>query len=234
MGAKSRSANTVFLRSVKSNHSGYTLIEALIVIAIIGILATLIIISCANVQAKARDARRKSDLTGLGQEFEARHLTKLCSNSTDIGLYPGMGFANGSSNGWQLVSALAGKSDSCGSYSSYLTTIPSDPLSLRSNIFAQDALAFGVPTIAATPTSNQSNQCNVNGSANRNYQFNLSLDGKHYRLGALLEINQSSTQADRDRLSIDWSTTPFSGSAYANATACTSKGSVGLNYFVGN
>src|SRR3989344_2367042 len=49
---------------------GFTLIELLIVITIIGILATLILASFGAAQAKARDARRKSDLAQLKRAME--------------------------------------------------------------------------------------------------------------------------------------------------------------------
>ncbi|MBI3396849.1 prepilin-type N-terminal cleavage/methylation domain-containing protein [Candidatus Woesebacteria bacterium] len=44
------------------NNTGFTLIELLIVIAILGLLATITIISFTGAPARARDARRKGDL----------------------------------------------------------------------------------------------------------------------------------------------------------------------------
>jgi len=48
---------------------GFTLIELLIVIAIIGILATLLITNLQGVRERARDARRKSDLNSIQQSL---------------------------------------------------------------------------------------------------------------------------------------------------------------------
>lgn len=70
------------------NH-GFTLIELLVVIAIIGILASVILASLNAARAKARDARRLSDLKQVQ--------TALSMYYSDNGNYPstgGIGWAN--------------------------------------------------------------------------------------------------------------------------------------------
>jgi len=49
---------------------GFTLVELLIIIAIIGILATVILVSLASARARARDARRKADVTEIRAGLE--------------------------------------------------------------------------------------------------------------------------------------------------------------------
>ncbi len=49
----------------KTNQKGFTLIELLVVIAIIGLLSTMAVISLNSARAKARDAKRLSDVKQL-------------------------------------------------------------------------------------------------------------------------------------------------------------------------
>lgn len=50
--------------------TGFTIIELLIVIAIIGILATLVLTNFQGAQARGRDTTRKSDINSIYQKLE--------------------------------------------------------------------------------------------------------------------------------------------------------------------
>jgi prepilin-type N-terminal cleavage/methylation domain-containing protein len=68
--------------SLKQRQSGFTIVELLIVIVIIGILATLVIVTFSGVQQKARDSERKTDINAIAGQLEAAYANK--------GYYPGI------------------------------------------------------------------------------------------------------------------------------------------------
>ncbi|MFA5003674.1 MAG: type II secretion system protein [Candidatus Saccharimonadales bacterium] len=57
--------------SLKNKSKGFTIVELLIVIVVIGILATLVIVTFAGIQQKARDTKRKTDVNALDSHIEA-------------------------------------------------------------------------------------------------------------------------------------------------------------------
>lgn len=57
--------------SLKRQSKGFTIVELLIVIVVIGILAGLVITTFVGVQQKARDSERKTDINGLHAQVEA-------------------------------------------------------------------------------------------------------------------------------------------------------------------
>ena len=65
---------------VIKNIKGFTLVELLIVIAIIGVLSALLMANFIGVRQRARDAQRKSDLRQMQSALELYR--------SDLGLYP--------------------------------------------------------------------------------------------------------------------------------------------------
>lgn len=102
-------------------NTGFTLIESLTVIAIIGILAMLSLYAVIDAQKRSHDTKRKSDLVAIGNGFQARFEDKTCSTKT----YPGHGLAESS---WVAVAGLTALGgDYCSTITNYLSQIPTDP-----------------------------------------------------------------------------------------------------------
>jgi prepilin-type N-terminal cleavage/methylation domain-containing protein len=82
--------------SLKQRQSGFTIVELLIVIVIIGILATLVIVTFSGVQQRARDSERKTDINAIAGQLEAVY--------AKTGTYPTLAQLNDNADGgWQDV-----------------------------------------------------------------------------------------------------------------------------------
>jgi prepilin-type N-terminal cleavage/methylation domain-containing protein len=84
---------------------GFTIVELLIVIVIIGILAALVLNSFSGVQAKARDTKRQTDIRAISSQLEAWY------NGSGNGSYPsngaaGTAYASGATAGATSVNLL--------------------------------------------------------------------------------------------------------------------------------
>lgn len=172
-----------------SKRSAFTLIEAMTVVAIIGILATLTTYVITSAQRQARDAKRRSDLTAIGVGFQARFETQTCG-AASRGRYPGFnGYdPSGGENGWQSVSNLQSYSDDCGAFTEFLSSIPTDP-----KYDAADPYQF-----------------------NLSLESGGAVVGKHFRLRAKLEKTLTTAQRDElNRLSRTW-VANFGGRPYGS------------------
>ncbi len=55
---------------MRNKNKGFTLIELLVVVAIIGLLASIVLVAMNGARQKTRDAKRLSDVKGLGSALE--------------------------------------------------------------------------------------------------------------------------------------------------------------------
>ena len=61
--------------SLKRKEQGFTIVELLIVIVVIGILAALVVTTFSGIQKKGRDSERKTDIGAVHSQLEAYHAT---------------------------------------------------------------------------------------------------------------------------------------------------------------
>lgn len=112
---------------------GFTLIEVLIVVGIIGLLASVVLSGLGSVRSRGRDARRVADLRQVQQGLELYY--------TRCQFYPGgadcaAGDIQGGSTSWdQLTSAL--KNSNLG-----ITTVSTDPLCKKNETNCEDNYVY--------------------------------------------------------------------------------------------
>ncbi len=94
---------------------GFTLLELLIVIVIIGILAVIIVPGLASGPQRARDAQRKADMRAVKNALETYY-----NDQTAGGFYPNVAGASASARYTALGAVLV---------TGYLPSLPSDPRS---------------------------------------------------------------------------------------------------------
>lgn len=92
--------NTIRSKSLKFS-KGFTIVELLIVIVVIGILATIILNSVSNARTRARDAKRRNQIQLMAKASEAYYVDNETLRIADSGY-------NGSGLGWVTAKNNAG------------------------------------------------------------------------------------------------------------------------------
>lgn len=104
---------------MKKTTSGFTIVELLIVIVVIGILAAITIVAYNGIQQRGRDAQRSSDIASIQKALELYHIDNggypTCSNTT---YQVGGVRASCYSGDANFIAALSPK---------YIATVPKDP-----------------------------------------------------------------------------------------------------------
>lgn len=66
----------------KLPQKGFTLVELMVVVAIIAVLTVIGIIVFGNIQQKARDSRRRADIDSIAKVLEAHYNDTTCGATT--------------------------------------------------------------------------------------------------------------------------------------------------------
>ncbi len=130
---------------------GFTLVELMVVIAIIGIMSTIGIGSYLTVKTKARDALRKSDLAQIKTALELYR--------SDQGSYPAAPLAS-------CGSALSGGT------ATYMRKIPCDPESNSNYSYSTTGTTYQLVACLENTSDPQKDTANIgpcNGTSNWSY-----------------------------------------------------------------
>lgn len=137
------------------NNFGFTLVELLVVISIIGILVTVSIFGLAGARESSRDARRKADLELVRSGLEIY--------KADCGTYPANVTFGGVLNGTGTCSG-----------NTYISVVPTDPIT-ASRTYRYDQSGSGYTLCAALEQGTGSvscggTNCGVGSTVDCNYQ----------------------------------------------------------------
>ncbi len=124
--------NIFYIIMNKNNFKGFTLIELLVVISIIGLLSTLAVVSLNNARAKARDARRVSDIKQIQTALE------LYYNDKDA--YPTVASATLGSGNYVTLSS-GGFLSAVGANTVYMGKVPVAPTPPTGNAYTYKSAA---------------------------------------------------------------------------------------------
>lgn len=131
----------MFLKS-KINSQGFTLIELLIVVAILGVLATIGLVNFQHSMLRSRDTKRKSDLAQIQRAIEMYY--------NDYGTYP-------TSSGTGLILNLAWGSEFIDIKETlYMKQLPIDPTQNTDYCYSSSGIAY---QIYAKLENSQDAQC---------------------------------------------------------------------------
>ena len=118
---------TTWRRRRQAGERGFTLIELLTVIAIIGILTSVVAVNVSSSRKQARDARRKSDIDAIQSALE------LYYNAHNQ--FPALPWGtNSNKDTWNDLNT---------ELSSYLSALPKDPTNNETDPWAEGGLSYG-------------------------------------------------------------------------------------------
>jgi prepilin-type N-terminal cleavage/methylation domain-containing protein len=127
-------------KSKQRRQSGFTIVEIITVIIVIGILTSIVIVIYPGYQKRARDSERKSDVSQIATALGAYAIQKghyIENNASIDPINLCSSGLNGSGNGWLNAGAAesSGASEGLGSYTKSIISCLEDAGVLRSGDF---------------------------------------------------------------------------------------------------
>lgn len=115
------------MNMIVASKKGFTLVELLVVISIIGLISTIAVVSLGGARVKARDAKRAADLRQLVTALTLYQEINGCIPITNVSVCPGNG-------GYSEANAGTWDYSSQGGFMTFLATagvmakVPVDPI----------------------------------------------------------------------------------------------------------
>ncbi|MCX6744746.1 MAG: type II secretion system protein [Candidatus Parcubacteria bacterium] len=138
---------------IKDNkkQGGFSLVELLIVVAIIILLATISVIALNDQRAKARDARRISDIRQVRTALEFYHSDEDQYPVVDKSVV--LGQKGSEKLCAKAVGAIVSLETPCSQDTTYMATIPKDPLADRQYLYQGNVKDYEIIFNTEKPSS---------------------------------------------------------------------------------
>jgi general secretion pathway protein G len=150
----------------KSKQSGFTVVELLIIIVVVGVIAARVIVGYSNITNGARDSERKSEIASI--------VAALNRYFDDNGAYPRCNAAGANTSPYAL-SASEAHNASCLTddlVPTYMPAIPTDPINTAGSSY-QYHYAAGYKQLTAT---SYSGTAGPGGTPTNNYILGVKLE----------------------------------------------------------
>ena len=112
---------------------GFTLVELLVVIAIIGILSSVVFASLQSARAKARDARRVSDVDQIKLALELYYDANGQYPASGGAATPNSSWSNSNDSSWTTLQTFL---------QPYLSKLPTDPSQVAGSVFGTNTYSY--------------------------------------------------------------------------------------------